>query len=101
MKIKKNLRKIASIVLLMVFLWVAFFSIQNFWMGYHKLDLSFNFLNQGFKFDVDTTGKTHTLTEGYITGLKGMTDAFIWMCLDCILAVVIGFIYKKNEKRGI
>ncbi len=82
------------LALILAFLYIAFFSIQNFWQGYHQLDLSFNFLNQGFKFDVSTDGTPNTLTKGYIDGLNLMVTSFIWMCINCILGVIVGFLYR-------
>jgi len=94
MKIKTILKGVA----IAIFLYVAFFSIQNFWQGYHDIDLSFNFLNLGHSIDKGTSGQFVMLEETYLRGLNQMKSSFIWLCLDCILAVMIGYFFGgKNE----
>ena len=97
MEIKKIIKESFKLGLILIFLYIAFFSIQGFWNGFHQLDLCFNFINQGIKFDVDTNGVSHELTQGYIDGLNMMKNNFIWMCIDCLLGVLIGFVYRGKN----
>ncbi len=82
-----------KLVLIITFLYISFFSIQNFWQGYHDLDISFNFLHLGYTQDTNNNGLTMTLEETYMSGLNNMRMAFIWLSLNCILAVIIGYSY--------
>lgn len=73
------------------------FSIQNFWQGYHSMDTAFNFLNLGMKADVGSDGYHTELTQVYIIGVNQMTTSFIWLCLDIIVGVGIGYLFRKSE----
>lgn len=93
MKIKTILKGVA----IAIFLYIAFFSIQNFWQGYHDVDLSFNFLNLGYGADKGTDGQINLLQETYLRGLNQMRSSFIWLSIDCILAVLIGYLYRDKK----
>jgi len=92
---KDNWRLIIKGFLIILFLYVAFFSIQNFWQGYHDLDLSANFMNLGYIGDTGTDNKIFPLGETYLRGLNQMKISFIWLGLDCLLAVLVGYIYRR------
>ena len=87
-------------VLFVIFLYIAFFSIQNFWQGYHDVDLSFNFLNLGYSVDRETSGQFTMLNETYLRGLNQMKNGFIWLCIDCIFAVMIGYWHRLFNKNN-
>jgi len=97
-KIKKNkmvkIKQIVKLSCIIVFLYVAFFSIQSFWQGFHDLDIAFNFLNLGMSQDINTDGQIITLSETYLRGLSRMEMAFIWLSLDSILGVIVGYLFK-------
>lgn len=83
-----------------VFLYIAFFSIQNFYQGYHDLDIAFNFLNLGMSGDFNTDGSFVMLTDTYLRGLSRITTSFVWFCFDCILGVYIGMMFKGGVQNG-
>lgn len=93
--IKSKAKKLVSLVLILGFLYVAFFSIQNFWQGYHDTDIAFNFLHRGMTGDFNTDGTYVMLTDTYLRGVNRMTTSFVWLCVDCILGVFIGWAHKK------
>ena len=90
--------KIIKPLSIILFLYIAFFSIQNFWQGYHDLDISFNFLNTGNFSDISTSWEVINLNNVYMMGLNQTRTSFIWLTLDCILAVVIGYIFKGDKR---
>lgn len=92
-------RKILKYAAIGVFLYTGFISIQNFYQGYHSLDLAFNMLNQGLKADIGTNGQLNNLGLVYLNGVKMITSSFVWLCLDCILGVYIGMLYKEGVKK--
>ena len=86
-----------KLILIVIFLYILIFSIQNFWQGYHSMDTAFNFLNLGMKADIGTNGKLSDLTNVYLSGVNQMSMAFIWLCLDVIVGVVIGYLFRRSE----
>jgi len=92
-----KLNTIAKISLILVFLYVAFFSIQNFYQGYHDIDIAFNFIHLGMTGDYNTDGQFVMLTETYLRGVNRMTTGFVWLCLDCILGVFVGCLYMRKN----
>ena len=82
---------------IIVFLYVAFFSIQNFYQGYHDLDIAFNFLNLGMTGDINTNGQHVLLTDTYLRGVKRVTTSFVWLTIDCIFGVLIGYLYRSTK----
>lgn len=93
--IKTKAKKLFSLILILVFLYIGFFSIQNFYQGYHDIDIAFNFLNLGMTGDYNTDGSFIMLTDTYLRGMDRMTTSFVWLTLDCLLGVLIGWNYKK------
>ena len=88
------MKKVIRIILILVFLFIAFFSIQNFYQGYHSVDIAYNFLNLGYTQDVSTNGEIITLSQTYLNGVSLMTTSFVWFALNCLLGVLIGYLYK-------
>ena len=93
----RKINKSIKIICLLVFLYVAFFSIQNFYQGYHDVDTSFNFMRLGMLGDIGTDGKYLLLTDVYLRGANRMTYSFVWLTLDCLLAVLIGYLWRKDD----
>ncbi len=89
-KITKKIKRTIRIIGILTFLYIAFFSIQNFYQGFHDLDITFNFLNLGINGDINTNGQFVLLTDTYLRGVKRVTTAFVWFCLNSILGVFIG-----------
>jgi len=92
-----KLKKLCKLIGLIIFLYILIFSVQNFYQGYHDLDLSFNFLNLGYGSDVGTDGQTHLLHTTYLRGLNQIRDSFIWFGLDMLLGVLIGYMWRSEN----
>lgn len=92
-----KLNKLLKLCSLLVFIYILTFSMQNFWQGYHDVDLSFNFLNLGYGSDTGTDGQVNLLHTTYLRGLNQMRDSFIWICLDMLLGLVIGYIWRCDK----
>ena len=93
----KSIKTIIKGILIIGFLYVAFFGIQNFWQGYHDVDVAFNFANFGYVADTNTAGQVVNFQDIYFNGLLQMRMAFIWITIDCILAVVIGYLFRGRR----
>ncbi len=94
-----KVKNILKVVCIIAFLYISFFSIQNFWQGYHDVDTSFNFMRLGLIGDINTDGSFVMLDATYLRGVNRMNAAFIWLGLDCILGVFIGMLFKLGNGK--
>jgi len=93
-----KLKKLGKLTGLVIFLYILIFSSQNFWQGYHDVDLSFNFLNLGYGSDKGTDEQVHLLKTTYLRGLNQMSDSFVWFGLDMLLGVLIGYLWRSENR---
>ena len=89
-----KLTKLLKLIGLLVFLYVAFFSIQNFYQGYHSIDMAYNYVHAMGDYDGQML---KSMDEVYLRGVGLITRSFVWMCLDCLGAIVIGYFWRKND----
>jgi len=85
---------ILKICVLFVFFYIAFFNIQNFYQGYNDIIIAFNFISSVGE-NINTNGDILSLNATYLRGVTRMTSSFVWLTINCILGVVIGYLYKN------
>ena len=91
-----KLNKLLKLSLLIIFVYILIFSIQNFWQGYHDTDTAFNFLNLGLTSDINTGGQEIMLNATYLRGVDRMTSSFVWLCLDVLVGLLIGYLWRSE-----
>ena len=91
-----KLNKLLKIGLLLLFVYILIFSTSNFYQGYHDLDIAFNFLNIGLTSDINTGGQEIMLNATYLRGLNRITYSFVWLCLDVLVGLLIGYLWRSK-----
>ena len=92
----RKLKKILKYISIGAFLYILAFSIQNFYQGYHDVDIAFNFLHLKMTGDINTNGNFVSLSNTYLRGVGRMLNSFVWLIIDCIGGIYIGMIFKKG-----
>lgn len=66
----------------------------SFFVGYHNIDLSFNFINHGYTqaYDCGLFNICQTLQQAYVNGLKMITFSYIFS-----LIAILFLVYDLNR----
>lgn len=92
----RYLKRFTTFGLLVVLLYTSYSAIMAFYLGYHNLDLSYNFINLGFNNDLTTQGDFIELHTLYLQGRNQIKYGFNWICFDVIIAFILGYLFKKE-----
>jgi hypothetical protein len=68
------------------------FGVFLFGLGYHNVDLSVNFLNQGIGNDYNAIGALYPMEEIYLSGMKELLISVVMMISGFL------FLFKSDKK---
>lgn len=96
MNIKNLIKRFGVVVVLVVLLYTSYNGIMEFYIGYHNLDLAYNFIQLGYNQDLTTSGEFRQLHDLYIQGRNQIKNGFNWLVFDVILALLLGYLIKRG-----
>lgn len=93
----KNVKRFGTIIILLVLLYTSYNAISEFFIGYHNIDLAYNYKGS---VDMTTTGQIFNMETIYIKGLNQIKNGFMWICFDVLLGVLLGYLIKNGEEKN-